>query len=75
VFLYFHTAIMQLSTFFIDPPRTGLPGKAIRQLRSISRIDRLVYVASDPRAAMKNLVDLTRPTSATFSGDPFMPVR
>lgn len=57
-----------------DPPRTGLPGKAIRQLRSLSRIERLVYVASDPRAAIKNLVDLTRPTSATFSGDPFMPV-
>ena len=33
----------------VDPPRTGLPVKAIRALRAISRISKLVYVSSDFR--------------------------
>jgi len=58
----------------IDPPRSGLPVKAIRVIRAIAKISRIVFVANDPRLSMKNLVDLTRPTSSMFPGDPFMPV-
>ena len=47
--------------------------KAIRQLRA-SRVQRIVYIASDPKSAFKNFVDLSRPESAAFHGDPFMPV-
>ena len=34
-----------------------------------------MFLSSDSKTSMKNLVDLTRPASATFKGDPFMPVR
>ena len=33
---------------------------------------KLVYVACDARAAMKNFVDLCRPESKTCKGDPFI---
>jgi len=55
------------------PPRTGLPVKAIRAIRSIPGIKRLVYIANDPRSSLKNMVDLARPTSTMFAGHPFMP--
>ena len=57
----------------IDPPRAGIAMKAIRQLRA-SRIKKIVYVSSDPKSSMKNFIDLARPSSTTFFGDPFMPV-
>ena len=57
----------------IDPPRTGIAMKAIRQLRA-SRIKKIVYVSSDPKSSIKNFIDLARPSSTTFFGDPFMPV-
>lgn len=57
----------------LDPPRTGVPLKAVRELRA-SRVNRIVFVASDPRASLKSMVDLTRPSSSTFSGDPFLPI-
>ena len=47
--------------------------KAVRQLRA-SRVRRIVYVSSDPRSSVKNFVDLARPSSTTFFGDPFLPV-
>ena len=47
--------------------------KAVRQLRA-SRVRRIVYVSSDPRSSIKNFVDLARPSSTTFFGDPFLPV-
>ena len=57
----------------IDPPRAGIAMKAIRQLRA-SRIKKIVYVSSDPKSSIKNFIDLARPSSTTFFGDPFMPV-
>jgi len=57
----------------IDPPRAGIAMKAIRQIRA-SRIKKIIFVSSDPKTTIKNFVDLSRPSSATFFGDPFMPV-
>jgi hypothetical protein len=57
----------------LDPPRAGIAMKAIRQIRA-SRIKKIIFVSSDPRTTIKNFVDLSRPSSATFFGDPFMPV-
>ena len=57
----------------LDPPRAGLHMKAIRQIRA-SRIKRVVFVSSDPKSCIKNFVDLARPSSTTFFGDPFLPV-
>ena len=48
--------------------------QAIRQIRA-SRIKKIIFVSSDPKTTIKNFVDLSRPSSATFFGDPFMPVR
>ena len=57
----------------LDPPRAGLHMKAIRQIRA-SRIKKVVFVSSDPKSCIKNFVDLARPSSTTFFGDPFLPV-
>jgi tRNA (uracil-5-)-methyltransferase len=34
-----------------------------------------VFLSCDPKAAAKNFVDLGRPTSKTYHGAPFVPVR
>jgi len=57
----------------IDPPRTGIAMKAVRQLRA-SRIKKIIYVSSDPKSSIKNFIDLARPSSTTFFGDPFLPI-
>ena len=36
---------------------------------------RLVFVACDAKAAMKNFVDLSRPASKTLKGEPLLPVK
>merc|ERR1719481_1424123 len=56
----------------IDPPRTGLSEKTIRMLRA-TRLKKLVFVSSDPKATIKNFVDLGRAASGNFFGDCFMP--
>jgi len=56
----------------VDPPRAGLSEKAIQQLRS-SRVQKLIFVSSDPKATIRNFVDLGRATSGSFHGDPFLP--
>jgi len=66
-------AIHEEIVAIIDPPRAGIAMKAIRQIRA-SRIKKIIFVSSDPRTTIKNFVDLSRPSSATFFGDPFMPV-
>jgi len=55
----------------VDPPRTGLTEKAVQQLRS-SPLRKLVVVSSDPKAALRNFVDLGRAASSALPGDPFM---
>ncbi|PSN32844.1 tRNA (uracil-5-)-methyltransferase A [Blattella germanica] len=59
----------------VDPPRAGLHQKAIVQLRRAGNLKKLVFLSCDPNAALKNFVDLARPTSKNYRGDPLVPVR
>lgn len=59
----------------VDPPRAGLHQKALVQLRRTDKLNKLVFLSCDPKAAMKNFVDLSRPTSKTYYGAPLVPVR
>jgi len=34
-----------------------------------------VYISCDPRAAMRNLIDLARPSSKQYLGEPLVPVK
>ena len=36
----------------VDPPRAGLSEKAVQQLRS-SRVNKLIFVSSDPKATIR----------------------
>lgn len=56
----------------VDPPRVGLQNQFIKVLRA-STIKRIVYIACDPKAN-SNLVNLCRPQSKAYQGDPFVPV-
>lgn len=49
--------------------------KALLTLRKVKKLNRLVYISCDPRAAMRNLVDLARPSSKQYIGDPLVPVK
>ncbi|EFN75142.1 tRNA (uracil-5-)-methyltransferase homolog A [Harpegnathos saltator] len=62
-------------TAVVDPPRAGLHQKALLTLRKVKKLSRLVYISCDPRAAMKNLVDLARPSSKQYLGEPLVPVK
>ncbi|GAB1864681.1 tRNA (uracil(54)-C(5))-methyltransferase [Camponotus japonicus] len=62
-------------TAIVDPPRAGLHQKALLALRKAKKLNRLVYISCDPRAAMKNVVDLARPSSKQYLGEPFVPVK
>ncbi|KAK6060510.1 GroES-like protein, partial [Cooperia oncophora] len=46
----------------LDPPRCGVHDKVVLGCRMMETLRRLVFVSCDPAAAMKNLVDLCRPT-------------
>ncbi|XP_076290388.1 tRNA (uracil-5-)-methyltransferase homolog A [Lasioglossum baleicum] len=59
----------------VDPPRAGLHHRALLTLRKANKLSRLVYVSCDPRAATRNLVDLARPPSKQYVGDPLVPVK
>ncbi|KAJ0176492.1 hypothetical protein K1T71_007671 [Dendrolimus kikuchii] len=59
----------------VDPPRAGLHMRAITQLRNTKKVKRLVYISCSPSSAVKNFVDLSRPSSKTLRGAPFVPVR
>jgi len=59
----------------VDPPRAGLHPRALSAIRNTINIRRLVYVSCDAKNAMKNFVDLARPSSKTAHGDPFMPMK
>lgn len=49
--------------------------KALVALRKADKLKKLVYVACDPKAAMRNLVDLARPNSKQYFGEPLVPVK
>ncbi|KAL3083245.1 hypothetical protein niasHS_011047 [Heterodera schachtii] len=55
----------------IDPPRAGVSDKVIIGCRRLNSLLTLCYVSCDPKAATKNLIDLCRPPSRKFDGDPF----
>ncbi|XP_073955860.1 tRNA (uracil-5-)-methyltransferase homolog A [Choristoneura fumiferana] len=59
----------------VDPPRAGLHMRAVTQLRNTKKVKRLVYISCSPASAVKNFVDLSRPSSKTLRGAPFVPVR
>ena len=59
----------------IDPPRAGIGTKAIQSIRRNGAVTKVIYVASDPQAAMKNFADLARVPSNMFKGDPFIPIK
>ncbi|XP_011686341.1 PREDICTED: tRNA (uracil-5-)-methyltransferase homolog A-like isoform X1 [Wasmannia auropunctata] len=62
-------------TAIVDPPRAGLHQKALLTLRKSKKLSKLVYIACDPGAAIKNLIDLARPTSKQYLGEPLVPVK
>ncbi|XP_012255904.2 tRNA (uracil-5-)-methyltransferase homolog A [Athalia rosae] len=59
----------------VDPPRAGLHQRALVTLRKTKKLNKLVYISCDPKAALKNLVDLARPTSKQYQGDPLVPIK
>lgn len=59
----------------VDPPRAGLHQRALLALRKAKNLNRLVYISCDPKAAIKNLVDLARANSKHYSGEPLVPVK
>ncbi|XP_026327285.1 tRNA (uracil-5-)-methyltransferase homolog A [Hyposmocoma kahamanoa] len=58
----------------VDPPRAGLHTRAVTQLRNTKKVKRLVYISCSPASAVKNFIDLARPSSKTLRGAPFIPV-
>lgn len=55
----------------LDPPRAGMNSKVIIGCRKLKEMKRLVYVSCDPNAAIKNIIDLCRPESRKYDGEPF----
>ncbi|XP_061622540.1 tRNA (uracil-5-)-methyltransferase homolog A isoform X2 [Phyllopteryx taeniolatus] len=62
-------------TAIVDPPRAGLHSKVILAIRRAEHLKRLIYVACNAKAAMKNFIDLCRAPSNRVHGAPFQPVR
>ncbi|KAH8301179.1 hypothetical protein KR018_006606, partial [Drosophila ironensis] len=57
----------------VDPPRAGLHNRSIAAIRSASAINRLVYVSCNPHSAKRNFIELSRPESKQYKGEPFYP--
>ncbi|KAH8261240.1 hypothetical protein KR044_005754 [Drosophila immigrans] len=57
----------------VDPPRAGLHNRSIAAIRSASAIKRLVYVSCNPNSAKRNFIELARPESKHWKGEPFYP--
>ncbi|MFH4973865.1 hypothetical protein AB6A40_000574 [Gnathostoma spinigerum] len=55
----------------LDPPRAGVHERVIRECRKLQSLRRLLFVSCYPSLVMKNLVDLCRPRSRRYEGDPF----
>uniref|UniRef100_A0A0R3RX02 tRNA (uracil(54)-C(5))-methyltransferase n=1 Tax=Elaeophora elaphi TaxID=1147741 RepID=A0A0R3RX02_9BILA len=55
----------------IDPPRAGIHEKVVIGCRALAQLKKIIFVSCSPSLAMKNMVDLCRPTSRKFEGDPF----
>ncbi|XP_064459841.1 tRNA (uracil-5-)-methyltransferase homolog A-like [Ornithodoros turicata] len=59
----------------VDPPRQGLHSKVLKTLRATQQIRKIVYISCNPAAALQNFIDLGRPTSNNYKGDPFVMTR
>ncbi|XP_023160102.2 tRNA (uracil-5-)-methyltransferase homolog A [Drosophila hydei] len=57
----------------VDPPRAGLHTRSIAAIRSAGDIKRLVYVSCNPNSAKRNFIELARPESKQYKGEPFYP--
>ncbi len=69
----------------VDPPRAGIHARVVTGIRKVrpvlvlprgyllqlTAMRRLVFVSCHPAAASKNLVDLCRPASNKYGGEPF----
>ncbi|KAK6108207.1 Methyltransferase domain family protein [Brugia pahangi] len=55
----------------IDPPRAGIHEKVVIGCRALTQLKKIAFVSCNPSLAMKNMVDLCRPTSKKFAGEPF----
>ncbi|XP_061396260.1 tRNA (uracil-5-)-methyltransferase homolog A [Musca vetustissima] len=58
----------------VDPPRAGLHNRSISAIRAAAAIKRLVYISCNPQRAQRNWIELGRPQSKQYKGDPFYPV-
>lgn len=47
--------------------------RSIAAIRSASDIKRLVYVSCNPNSAKRNFIELARPESKQYKGEPFYP--
>ncbi|XP_055299211.1 tRNA (uracil-5-)-methyltransferase homolog A [Sitodiplosis mosellana] len=56
----------------IDPPRAGIQTKSKEALRNARGLNRFIYIACAPKAAMQNWIDFSRPCSKTLKGEPFV---
>lgn len=59
----------------VDPPRAGLHQQALLALRKTSKLNKVVYISCDPKAAVQNLIDLAKPSSKLYTGEPLIPVK
>jgi tRNA/tmRNA/rRNA uracil-C5-methylase (TrmA/RlmC/RlmD family) len=59
----------------LDPPRAGVHSSVIIALRAVKAINRIVYVACEPKNLHRNALALCRPKSKVYGGVPFRPVR
>lgn len=59
-------------TVVLDPPRNGVHKSVIKTVRNCERISRVVFVACNAEAATNNFIDLTRSSSKTLNGTPFV---
>nr|XP_016944596.2 tRNA (uracil-5-)-methyltransferase homolog A-like [Drosophila suzukii] len=57
----------------VDPPRAGLHHRSIAAIRSADAVNRLVYVSCNPHSAKRNFIELARPESKQYKGEPFYP--
>ncbi|XP_043267393.1 tRNA (uracil-5-)-methyltransferase homolog A-like [Venturia canescens] len=59
----------------VDPPRAGLHQRALLALRKAKKLRKVIYISCDPKAAVRNLVDLARPSSKLYQGEPLVAVK
>ena len=52
-----------------------LESEALIQIRKNKLIKKLIYVSCDPKAAMKNFLDLGRAASKIYREEAFLPVK